>query len=76
MDILNEADRNTILNYDFDTFISNAAIGNSGSVADIPVDFIEDVFNTNVFSNLKVIQLAIKNIIDRYKKVELLFYLH
>lgn len=68
LDILNEADRNTILNYDFDTFISNAAIGNSGSVADIPVDFIEDVFNTNVFSNLKVIQLAIKNIIDRYKK--------
>ena len=60
LDILNEADRNTILNYDFDTFISNAAIGNSGSVADIPVDFIEDVFNTNVFSNLKVIQLAIK----------------
>lgn len=68
LDILKEEDRNTILNYDFDTFISNAAIGNSGSVADVPIEFIEEVFNTNVFANLKMIQLAIKNIIQRHKQ--------
>lgn len=68
LDILNEKDRNIILNYDFDTFINNAAIGNSGSVADVPVEFIEEVFNTNVFANLKMIQLAIKNIIEKRKQ--------
>ena len=38
LDILLETDRNLILNYDFDVLINNAAIGDSGSVAEIRVD--------------------------------------
>lgn len=68
LDVLNSKDRELILDYDIDTFINNAAIGNSSSVADIPIEKIEEVFNTNVFSNLHMIQLAIKNMIKVKKE--------
>ena len=54
-----------ILNYDIDAFICNAAIGDSGSVIDIPINRIENVFKTNIFANLQTIQLALKNMISR-----------
>ena len=50
--------------YDFDVLINNAAIGDSGSIADISVDRIENVFETNVFSNIKITQVALKNMIE------------
>lgn len=49
LDVLIPEERELILNYDIDVFISNAAIGDSGSVADINIERIENVFNTNVF---------------------------
>ena len=52
LDILNEKDREKILNYDIDVYISNAAIGNSGSVAEVSVDKIRQVYETNIFSNI------------------------
>jgi len=64
LDILLEEDRNKILDYDIDTFISNAAIGDSGSVAEINVDRIRDVFETNVFCNIQLAQIVIKKMID------------
>lgn len=68
LDILIPKERELILNYDIDVFISNAAIGNSGSVADIPLYNIETVFNTNIFANLHMIQLALKNMITLKKE--------
>lgn len=68
LDILDECDRNQILNYDIDVFISNSAIGDSGSVSDIDIKRIETVFNTNVFCNLHMIQLAISNMIKNKGK--------
>ncbi len=68
LDVLIPEERNLILNYDIDVFISNAAIGNSGSVADINIEKIEEVFDTNVFGNLHIIQLALKNMISNKKE--------
>lgn len=68
LNVLEESDRNLILDYDIDTFISNAAIGTSGSVADVNVDDIINVFNTNVFANLKSIQIALRNMIENKKE--------
>ncbi len=68
LDVLNSNDRELILNYNIDTFINNTAIGDSGSVADIQIERIEKVFNTNVFANLHMIQLAIKKMIETNKK--------
>jgi len=64
IDILLEDDRNKVLNYDIDTFIANAAIGNSGSVAEINVDRIRDVFETNIFCNIQLVQIVIKKMIE------------
>ena len=63
-DINLENDRNKLKELDFDVLINNAAIGDSGSIADISVDRIENVFETNVFSNIKITQVALKNMIE------------
>ncbi|MDD2628179.1 MAG: SDR family NAD(P)-dependent oxidoreductase [Clostridia bacterium] len=65
LDILLEEDRNLVLNYDIDTFIANAAIGDSGSVAEIRIDRIKNVFETNVFANIELSQLVIKRMIEK-----------
>ena len=64
LDINLENDRNKLKELDFDVLINNAAIGDSGSIADISVDRIENVFETNVFSNIKITQVALKNMIE------------
>lgn len=64
LDITKPEDRNLILKFDFDTFISNAAIGDSGSVIDVSVNRIRNVFDINVFHNLEIIQLALNNFIN------------
>ncbi len=68
LDILQKEERELILNYNIDVFISNAAIGDSGSVADVNIERIKNVFETNVFSNLHMIQLALKNMILNKKE--------
>ena len=65
LDILLDEDRNKILNYDFNILINNAAIGDSGSVSEIRVDRFENVFETNVFSNIKLTQIALKKFISK-----------
>ena len=68
LDVLIPKERELILNYDIDVFISNAAIGNSGSVSDISIYKVESVFNTNIFANLNIIQLALQNMIKIKKE--------
>lgn len=65
LDILNEEDRKDILNYDIDVFISNAAIGDSGSVAEVNIDRIRNVYETNIFSNIECIQLVLSKMIEK-----------
>lgn len=72
LDITKDGDRNKILEYDIDVLVCNAAIGDSGSIADINVERIEKVFNTNVFCNIKLAQLALKGMIKN-KKGRLVF---
>jgi short-subunit dehydrogenase len=73
LDILLEEDRNKVLNYDIDTFIANAAIGDSGSVAEIKIDRIKNVFETNVFCNIQITQLVIKKMIENNINGRLIF---
>lgn len=65
LDIRLEEDRNKLKDIDFDVLINNAAIGDSGSIADIAVDRFENVFETNVFSNIKITQIALKKLIEK-----------
>lgn len=65
LDILLKEDRNKLKDMEFDVLINNAAIGDSGSVAEIDVNRFKTVFETNVFSNIKITQIAIKNFIKQ-----------
>lgn len=70
LDIRNIDDRKKLYNIDFDTLINNAAIGDSGSLIEIKVSRIKNVFETNVFSNIEITQIAIEKFIKKgYGKV-------
>lgn len=73
LDVTNDQEREKLLDYDIDVFISNAAIADSGSIAEVDVRRIEDVFKINVFSNIKVAQIVLKNMIEKKGKGKIVF---
>jgi NAD(P)-dependent dehydrogenase (short-subunit alcohol dehydrogenase family) len=64
LDVLDPRDIKTAVTWDFDTFVSNAGIGDSGPMAEIPVELVRRTFETNVFSNLELTQHVIRKFID------------
>ena len=73
LDVTSKEDREKILDYDIDVFISNAAIADSGSIAEVNIRRIKDVFNVNVFSNIEISQLVLRNMIQNKKKGKIVF---
>jgi NAD(P)-dependent dehydrogenase (short-subunit alcohol dehydrogenase family) len=64
LDVLDARDVAAAMKWDFDTLVSNAGTGDSGPMAEIPVDLVRRTFETNVFSNLELIQHAIRKFVD------------
>ena len=64
LDVLDQRDIAAAVRWDFDTFVSNAAIGDSGPMAEIPVDLVRRTFETNVFANLDLTQHVIRKWVD------------
>jgi NAD(P)-dependent dehydrogenase (short-subunit alcohol dehydrogenase family) len=64
LDVLDLRDIKTAMAWDFDTLVSNAGIGDSGPIAEIPVDLVRRTFETNVFSNLELIQHVVRKFVD------------
>jgi NAD(P)-dependent dehydrogenase (short-subunit alcohol dehydrogenase family) len=64
LDVLDERDVKRAMSWDFDTFVSNAATGESGPISEIPVDLVRRTFETNVFSNLAMAQQVVRKFID------------
>lgn len=73
LDLLKEENRYLILQYDIDVLICNAAIGSSGSVCEVPISQIEKVFETNIFCHLKLVQLALRPMIESKKQGRIIF---
>jgi len=70
LNILDKSDLEKLQDIDFDTLINNAAIGDSGSITEINIDRIKKVFETNVFANINITQIAIKKFIkEKYGKI-------
>jgi len=67
LDITDQRDRQIVKNLDIDIFISNAAIGEGGSICEIPFDKVRRNFEVNVFSNFELLQLVIKRMIKKNK---------
>ncbi|MEV4452905.1 SDR family NAD(P)-dependent oxidoreductase [Streptomyces mirabilis] len=64
LDVLDARDLAAAFSWDFDTLVSNAAVGDSGPMAEIPVDLVRRTFETNVFSNLELTQRVIRKFVD------------
>lgn len=73
LDILLDEDRKKILDFDFDTFIANAAIGDSGSVIEVSMDRIKNCFETNLFATIELAQMVMKKNIEDKTKCRLIF---
>lgn len=65
IDITNQKDIEKIKDLDIDVFISNAAISETGSILELPIEKLKNNFETNVFSNFKVIQIVLQNMIKK-----------
>lgn len=67
LDITKKEDREKVSGLDIDIFVSNAAIGNGGSIIDIPFERVRENYEVNVFSTFELIQLVLKNMIKKDK---------
>ncbi len=67
LDILEEKDRSLVHQYDLDVLINNAAIGLSGSAAEISVKRYREVYETNIFATVAITQEVLKGMIKRKK---------
>lgn len=65
MDVTKEIDLKQLENLDIDILVSNAAIGEGGSIAEIPMNLVRSNFETNVFSYFTVIQIVLKKMIEK-----------
>jgi short-subunit dehydrogenase len=72
LDITNAADRELVLPLQIDVLINNAGIGESGSLAEVDVDRIRQVFEVNVFATLELTQLVLRGMIARERGTVLL----
>ena len=67
LDITDKKDRQMVEMLDIDIFVSNAAIGEGGSICEIPFDKVRHNFEVNVFSNFELLQIVIKQMMRKKK---------
>jgi len=67
LDITSPGDREQLRPLALDVLINNAAIGDSGSLAEVDVARIRATFEVNVFATLELTQLALAGMIERQR---------
>ena len=67
LDITSAEDRDISLGYEIDVLINNAAIGDSGSLAEVDVNRIRHTFEINVFATLELTQTVLRGMISRQR---------
>ena len=67
LDVTNQEDKNKIKDLEIDIIVLNAAIGYGGSLLEIPIEKIKENFETNVFSNIEIIQIIIGKMLEKKK---------
>lgn len=65
LDITCASDRAQVLELPLDVLLNNAAVGESGSLAEVDVNRIRQSFEVNLFSTLELTQLALRGMIAR-----------
>ncbi len=72
LDVNKPLDRIQLEKYDFDVYVANAGIGEGGPLAEIPVDNIRQIFDTNVFNSLEMVQIVARQFVAK-KKGKIIF---
>ena len=67
LDIKSEIDRQNAYKYDIHTLVNNAGIGETGSIAEIPIELVRNVFEVNVFCALEITQYFAKKFVAKGK---------
>lgn len=65
LDILDYLDCEKAWSYDIDILVNNAGIGHTGPIAEMPVDLLREVMETNTFSTLEFSQPFIKKMVNK-----------
>lgn len=65
LDITSETDRKQVAGSGIDVLINNAAVGESGALAEVPLDRIRRTFETNVLGTIGMVQAAVPELITR-----------
>ncbi len=65
LDLLSEADRRAAFAWDIDVLVNNAAVGEAGPIAEIPLELVRKVFEVNVFATLALTQGFVKQMVNR-----------
>lgn len=73
LDILDKYDVKVALRYDIDILFSNAGIGESGPVFEIPLDLVRKNYETNVFAPLELTQQFVSKWIKAGKAGKVVF---
>ncbi len=67
LDITDAADREKIASHDLDVLINNAGIGETGSLAEVPMERVRKNFEVNVFSTIEVTQVVLRGMMRKGK---------
>ena len=67
LDLTKKEDRKILEDFDLDILISNAAIDQGGSIVDIDIKKIRECFDVNLFYNIDIIKIVLKNMINKKK---------
>ena len=65
LDITSAADRNLLTQRRIDVLINNAAMGDSGSLAEVDIQRVRQLFEVNLFATLDLTQVALRQMIER-----------
>ena len=67
LDITDATDREKIASHDLDVLINNAGIGETGSLAEVPMERVRRNFEVNVFSTIETTQIALRGMMRKGK---------
>ena len=65
LDITRSEDRVRACERPIDVLVNNAAVGESGSLAEVPLERVRATFETNLFATLALTQVVLKEMISR-----------
>jgi short-subunit dehydrogenase len=65
LDITSDTDRSRASGLSIDVLVNNAAVGQSGSLVDVPIERVRQTFETNLFATLTLTQMILAGMIER-----------